>query len=153
VLPSTGIGNKHRINARNTDIHALSGIRTHDPSVRASRDSSCLRPRGHCDRHHGTTSILDLKQLRVCVVRYDVNCYVIVEELLDSILNTRQEPKRILLSDVSDIRWSGVASFLLLPFNSRERGARVNWTRCGRYGDKNSSWATLKSNTRSLACS
>jgi hypothetical protein len=31
-------------------IHALSGIRTHDPSVRASEDSSCLRPRGYCDR-------------------------------------------------------------------------------------------------------
>jgi hypothetical protein len=30
-----------------TDIHALSGIRTHDPSVRASEDNSCLRPRGH----------------------------------------------------------------------------------------------------------
>jgi hypothetical protein len=40
---------KYRINAY-TDIHALSGIRTHDPSVRASEDSSCLRPRGHCDR-------------------------------------------------------------------------------------------------------
>jgi hypothetical protein len=38
---------KHRIN---TDIHALSGIRTHDPSVRASEDGSCLRPRGYCDR-------------------------------------------------------------------------------------------------------
>jgi hypothetical protein len=30
--------------------HALIGIRTHDPSVRASEDSSCLRPRGRCDR-------------------------------------------------------------------------------------------------------
>jgi hypothetical protein len=39
----------HRINAH-TDIHALCGIRTHDPSVQASEDSSCLRPRGHCDR-------------------------------------------------------------------------------------------------------
>jgi hypothetical protein len=28
-----------------TDIHALSGIRTHDPRVRASVDSSSLRPR------------------------------------------------------------------------------------------------------------
>jgi hypothetical protein len=27
----------------NTDIHALSGIRTHDPSVPASEDISCLR--------------------------------------------------------------------------------------------------------------
>jgi hypothetical protein len=40
---------KHRINAHR-NINALSGIRTHDPSVRASEDSSCLRPRGHCQR-------------------------------------------------------------------------------------------------------
>jgi hypothetical protein len=33
-----------------TDIHALSGIRTHDPSVRASENSSCLRPSDQCDR-------------------------------------------------------------------------------------------------------
>jgi hypothetical protein len=29
----------------------LSGIRTHDSSVRASEDSSCLRQCGHSDRH------------------------------------------------------------------------------------------------------
>jgi hypothetical protein len=40
---------KHRINAF-TDIHALSGIRTHDPRVRASKESSCHRPSGYCDR-------------------------------------------------------------------------------------------------------
>jgi hypothetical protein len=40
---------KHRINAH-TDIHALNGIQTHDPSDRESDDSSCLRPRSHCDR-------------------------------------------------------------------------------------------------------
>jgi hypothetical protein len=34
----------------NTDMHALSGIQTHDPSVRASEDSSCLRPRCHSDQ-------------------------------------------------------------------------------------------------------
>jgi hypothetical protein len=33
-----------------TDICASSGIRTHDPSVRAAKDSSCLRERGHSDR-------------------------------------------------------------------------------------------------------
>jgi hypothetical protein len=32
------------------NIYALSGIRTHDPSVRASEDSSFLRPRCYCDR-------------------------------------------------------------------------------------------------------
>jgi hypothetical protein len=40
-----------RINAHNTDIHAFSGVLTHDPSVRTGEDSSCLWPRGHCDRH------------------------------------------------------------------------------------------------------
>jgi hypothetical protein len=34
---------------KHTDIHALSRIRNHDRSVRASEDSSCLRPRGHCE--------------------------------------------------------------------------------------------------------
>jgi hypothetical protein len=32
------------------NIHALCRIRTHDPSFRASEDSSCLRPRGYHDR-------------------------------------------------------------------------------------------------------
>jgi hypothetical protein len=41
---------KHRINAH-IYIHALSGFRTDDSNVRASEDSSCLRPRGHCERH------------------------------------------------------------------------------------------------------
>jgi hypothetical protein len=33
-----------------TDVHALSGLRTHDPIVRTKEDISCLRPRGHCGR-------------------------------------------------------------------------------------------------------
>jgi hypothetical protein len=40
---------KHRINAY-TDIHALSGLRTHDPSFRGSEDSLRHRLRYHCDR-------------------------------------------------------------------------------------------------------
>jgi hypothetical protein len=32
------------------NIHAVGGIRTHDHSVRASEDSSCLRPLGNRDR-------------------------------------------------------------------------------------------------------
>jgi hypothetical protein len=40
---------KHIINAHNTDIHALGGTRTHDSSVRASKDSSYLMSRGHRD--------------------------------------------------------------------------------------------------------
>jgi hypothetical protein len=51
ISPSQGrylhVGqHRHRINAY-TDIHASSGIRTHDPNFRASEDSSRLRPFGH----------------------------------------------------------------------------------------------------------
>jgi hypothetical protein len=37
-----------RIHTQN--IHALNGIQTHDYSVRASVDSTCVRPRGYSDR-------------------------------------------------------------------------------------------------------
>jgi hypothetical protein len=33
-------------------IHASSEIRSHDPSIRAAEDSTCLRKRGHWDRLH-----------------------------------------------------------------------------------------------------
>jgi hypothetical protein len=46
ISPSQG---RYLHTGQHTDIHALSGIRTHDPSVRASEDSSWLRPRGHSD--------------------------------------------------------------------------------------------------------
>jgi hypothetical protein len=42
--------NKTNTEQTQTDIHALSGLRTHDSSIRASEDISCLRPRGHCGR-------------------------------------------------------------------------------------------------------
>jgi hypothetical protein len=45
----------HRINTR-----AFNGIRTQDPSVAASEDISCLRPRGNCDRHIRFISLLIL---------------------------------------------------------------------------------------------
>jgi hypothetical protein len=55
ISPSQGLylntgQHKHRINTYTPNIHILSGIRTHEHSVRASEDSSCLRPLGHCDR-------------------------------------------------------------------------------------------------------
>jgi hypothetical protein len=31
-------------------MHASTGIRNHDPNVRAGEDGSCLRPRDHCER-------------------------------------------------------------------------------------------------------
>jgi hypothetical protein len=40
---------KHRKNAY-TNIHTLSWIRNHDPSVRASENSSCLKPGIDCAR-------------------------------------------------------------------------------------------------------
>jgi hypothetical protein len=49
---------------KRTDIHALSGIRTHDPSVPASEDSSCLRPRGHRNRRGTTFMVTEFLYLR-----------------------------------------------------------------------------------------
>jgi hypothetical protein len=43
-----------------TNIHALSGIRTHDPGVQVGKDSSCLRPHSHCDRLSDITNSSDI---------------------------------------------------------------------------------------------
>jgi hypothetical protein len=47
ISPSQGryLPRTHRTTQTHSDIHALNGFRTHDPSFRASEDSSCLRPR------------------------------------------------------------------------------------------------------------
>jgi hypothetical protein len=44
----TNTENVHTTQALN--IHAQSGIQNHGPGVRASEDSSCLRPLGYRDR-------------------------------------------------------------------------------------------------------
>jgi hypothetical protein len=54
ISPSQGrylhaLQHKHRINLF-TDIHALRGIETHYPSIRASEDSSWIRSCGNFDR-------------------------------------------------------------------------------------------------------
>jgi hypothetical protein len=46
---TTQTQNKH---IHTLNIHALCEIRTHDPSFRASEDSSCLRPLSYCDRQY-----------------------------------------------------------------------------------------------------
>jgi hypothetical protein len=51
AMPSTQQDNPNRINAH-TDIHVLSGTRNQDTSSRAGEGSSCLRPRGHCNRQY-----------------------------------------------------------------------------------------------------
>jgi hypothetical protein len=53
ISPSQGRylhAEQHKQNKTHTDIHASSGIRTHDPSLREGKDGSCVRPRGHCGR-------------------------------------------------------------------------------------------------------
>jgi hypothetical protein len=53
ISPSQGLYlhiEQHKYEQKNTDIRALSGIRTHDPSFREIEDNSCLRRRDHCDR-------------------------------------------------------------------------------------------------------
>jgi hypothetical protein len=45
------------------NINALSEIRIHDPSVRASEESSWLRPRGYCDRQHYSFTSFNIRVL------------------------------------------------------------------------------------------
>jgi hypothetical protein len=47
--------NKTNTEYTHTGIHPLSGIRSHDPSVRTGEDTSCPRPRGHYDRRKVTS--------------------------------------------------------------------------------------------------
>jgi hypothetical protein len=67
-LPASTQG-RHRINAHrtHTNIHASSGIRTHDLSVGAGEGSSCLRPRVHCDL---AVSFLDSSSVNRTLKRY-----------------------------------------------------------------------------------
>jgi hypothetical protein len=70
---------KHRTEQtqnKRTDIHALSGIRTHYLSVRASEDSSCFRPPGHCDRP------IFLIEFQICLVSLRPLCTSRPESLL-----------------------------------------------------------------------
>jgi hypothetical protein len=49
--PDTGpIHTQDNTNKINTNIHASSWIRTHDPSTGKAEDNSCLRQRGNCHR-------------------------------------------------------------------------------------------------------
>jgi hypothetical protein len=50
-----------RTNTHTPNIHTLNGIRTHDDSVRASEDSSWLRPLGYRDRPQPI-----IKRLKFC---------------------------------------------------------------------------------------
>jgi hypothetical protein len=43
---------------------ASSDIRTHYPNIRAGEDSSCLIPRGHCDRQMGYSSNIEMRVIR-----------------------------------------------------------------------------------------
>jgi hypothetical protein len=52
ISPSQGryLHTEQQKHNKRTQTYMPRAIRTHDPSVRASEDGSCLRPRGHCDR-------------------------------------------------------------------------------------------------------
>jgi hypothetical protein len=93
----------------NTNIHASSGIRTHNPSVRAGENSSCLRQRGHCYRplalYASLTNILFLTQgayyfapSTVCcksnIIRY---AYIYVDASSNIIMIFEQDGKTLCL--------------------------------------------------------
>jgi hypothetical protein len=74
--------NNTTIEKTHTHIQASSGIRTHDPSVKASEDSSCLRPRGHCDR---STSSLELVIVDSSALRGDGSIHCVFTAILTKV--------------------------------------------------------------------
>jgi hypothetical protein len=62
----------------------VSGIRTHDPSVRASEGSSCLRPRGYCKRLTYPCTTLEIEtrtpNRSPCSVRKSFLCKCLTSE-------------------------------------------------------------------------
>jgi hypothetical protein len=61
---------KHRINAH-TDMHALNGIRTHNSSVSAGEECSCLTRHGDRDRLQGRTAVINYTIRSLIIVQGD----------------------------------------------------------------------------------
>jgi hypothetical protein len=62
---------------------ALSVIRTHDPSVRAAEDISCLRPRGHCDKRPIILRVkngLRIFEKKVLKEIFELKTYLIIDK-------------------------------------------------------------------------
>jgi hypothetical protein len=74
-----------------TDIHASSGIRSRDPSVRVDEGSSCLRPRGHSDRHY------TIRLVRICQNEMGVG----LNETINSLNHVEQEDNGIGTTNVN----------------------------------------------------
>jgi hypothetical protein len=58
----------------------LSGIRTRDPSVRASENSSCLRPHGYCDRQVSPICIQNVTLSLLCISAWLIICWSGIQE-------------------------------------------------------------------------
>jgi hypothetical protein len=99
---TTRTQNKH---IRTSNIHALCGIRTHDPSFRASEDSSCLRPLGYRDRPMFYNSAKLWRKLEIWLCpSFGQNC-------------TRQNKdnlkENVPFSDGANTVWSVLLSFMV----------------------------------------
>jgi hypothetical protein len=110
---------KQRINAH-TNIHALSGIPTHEPSVRASGDNSCLRPRSHRDRLLYLSARL-IPDLAICTGHADRsnNCFGHAKSLNncsllspDSMISLLLDPDEIYSSETS-VTLTGIHGFVI----------------------------------------
>jgi hypothetical protein len=110
----------------NTDIHASSEIRTHDPSVRVGEDSSCLRPLGHCDR------------CWFIITRIKNYKYVVAAKFIITVQNDNTQPlyKSWLLCESSEWSHDSIRSYALY------------WLQCRKCVEvRRSGWAVLWATT------
>jgi hypothetical protein len=102
-LPKLRTTQTQNIRIHTSNIHALSEVRTHDLSVRASEDNSCLRPRDYFDSHDKIYSSrlqvnlpLNASRINICSLFRDAikksectasNDYMVVENKSERIWN------------------------------------------------------------------
>jgi hypothetical protein len=79
ISPSQGLyhtgQHKHRKTHKHMNIHASSGIRTYDHGIRASEDSSCLRPLFYRDRLGEVIHIIRKTELMMILKMAETSCY------------------------------------------------------------------------------
>jgi hypothetical protein len=80
-LPKDRITQTQKKRTHISNIHALSGIRSHDPGLRSSEDSTCLRPLGYRDRPWCTILFQYYPKCPISVEFSDQDVHVITKRI------------------------------------------------------------------------
>jgi hypothetical protein len=88
------------------NIQSLIGIRTHDPSVRASEESSCLRLRGYCDWLMSCVYCVIITDYRKSEIRFWVPLNGI--KFVRNFIQIRQAVPELKRADRETVTWTDI---------------------------------------------